>query len=280
MPFIENNTNGVVYMTAPNIDAKHAFTTRIGGVSTGIYESLNLGQSLGDDRALVRENYGILCGALGITCDDIVGSHQVHGAQVRVVTKADRGDVFVKTSHIADGLITIEHGVALAVFSGDCVPILLHDPVSGAIGAVHAGWRGTVADIAGAAVSRMSEEYGCNPADIRAAIGPCISKCCFETDSDVTDALHSVLPEAAGNCYERRGEKYMTDLKEANRLLLQRAGVHDISISDECTSCRSDKYWSHRRTKGKRGSQAAIIFRHCGRDPQSPDINNSKGSSK
>jgi len=259
MTFIENTTDGVVYMTAPNIETAHAFTTRFGGVSQGIYASLNLGQNFADDRSNVLKNYELVCRALGVSEEDIVFSRQVHGAAVRVVSREDRGALFSGATQEADALITCESGVALTVFVGDCLPILLHDPVRGAIGAVHAGWRGTAADIAGAAVRRMTGEFGCSPADIRAAIGPGISKCCYETDRDVSDAMHKLLGERAETCVTARGDKYMVDLKEANRLLLMMSGITGIMVSDECTSCSSDKYWSHRRTNGKRGSQAAII---------------------
>jgi len=250
-------------MAAPNIEAAHAFTTRLGGVSRGIFESLNLGLSVGDDRADVMRNYAAVCGFLGIATEDIVFSRQVHSARIRVAGRADRGALFGASACEADGIVTADAGVALAVFAGDCAPILLHDPVAGAVGAVHAGWRGTVADIAGAAVRKMAGEFGCVPSDVRAAIGPCISKCCFETGRDVAGALCAALPGAEGSCIAPcggKGDKYMVDIKEANRLLLQRAGVRDIELSDECTSCRCDKYWSHRRTDGKRGSQAAIII--------------------
>jgi len=175
------------------------------------------------------------------------------------MTREDRCGLYAPPKCEADGQITRSPGVALTVFTGDCVPILLHDPVTSAIGAVHAGWRGTAADAVGAAVRKMMEEYGCTPGDIRAAIGPSISKCCYETDNDVAEALRNMLGEAAENCLTVQGKKYMTDLKKANHLLLSRAGVQNISISEECTSCQSDKYWSHRKTKGQRGSQAAII---------------------
>ena len=257
--FNEISSNGVLYMAAPNIGVAHAFTTRIGGVSCGEFESLNLGLSLGDERANVIENFGLVCGALGIVTEDIVFSQQIHSARIRVASREDRGSLYGAPAPEADGLVTREAGVALTVFAGDCAPILLHDPIVGAAGAVHAGWRGTTADIAGAAVRKMAGEFGCLPPNIRAAIGPCISKCCFETDRDVADALYAILPESAGECVAPRGNKYMADLKEANRQLLIRAGVRDITISDECTSCQSGKYWSHRRTKGKRGTQAAII---------------------
>jgi len=259
MSLTEKMANGVLFMTAPNIDAPHAFTTRFGGVSRGIYESLNLSVNLGDDPGCVRENYGRICGALDISDSDIVCSRQVHGTVVRAVGRADRGMLFTTARLEADGLATCEAGVTLAVFTADCTPILLYDPVRKAVAAVHAGWRGTVADIAGEAVRRMAAEFGCRPADIRAAIGPCISVCCYETGPDVPDALHRTLGAEADNCITPFGAKFRVDLKNANRLLLVRAGLSDIIVSDECTACRSDKFWSHRATKGKRGSQAAFI---------------------
>jgi YfiH family protein len=146
------------------------------------------------------------------------------------------------------------------VFSADCVPILLHDPIRNVVGAIHAGWRGTAENIAGDTVRKMVSEFGCAPGEISAAIGPCISKCCYETDRDVVSALIKALgEEEAAGCITTNNSKYMVDLKETNRLLLQRSGLCDIMVSEECTSCQNDKYWSHRRTNGQRGSQAAII---------------------
>jgi len=257
--FIEKRYHDLVYMTAPNIEATHAFTTRYGGVSRGVFDSLNLGLYLGDDPDHVKDNFRSLCDALGISGSDIVRTRQVHTANIRVVTRDDRGGLFNEATDEADGLITRDTGVALMIFIADCVPILLHDDTQGAVGAVHAGWRGTALDIAGAAVRKMSESFGCIPDNIRAAIGPCVSKCCYETDSDVADALYEALGEPAENCISGHGGKYLVDLKEANRLLLTRSGLNSISVSDECTACRCDKYWSHRRSNGLRGSQAAII---------------------
>ena len=259
--FVEQTVHGLTYMTAPNIETMHAFTTRFGGVSRGVYKELNLGQHLDDDRECVRENYMRLCNALGMAEADIVCQKQVHGTDVAVVTEADRGRLYAATGAEGDGLITCSPGVALMVFAADCVPILLHDVKRGVIGALHAGWRGTALGIAGAAVRKMAEEFGC--ADIKAAVGPCISKCCFETDRDVADALYSSLGGEADRCIERRGDKFMADIKEANRLMLIKAGLknEDIAVSNECTFCLSDKYWSHRRTKGIRGTQAAVIYR-------------------
>ena len=247
-------------MCAPNIQITHAFTTRIGGVSTGVFSTLNLGANSGDDPSSVRGNYEIVCRAINISSDDLIGTRQVHGNSVRIVKREDRGKLFLRESIEADGMITNEQGVALIVFTADCVPVLLQDPVCSVISAVHSGWRGTAQDIVGSAVRKMSEAYGSSPINIRAAIGPSISKCCYETDSDVANALCSTLSDdVAECCISMRGDKYMVDLKEANRILLKRAGLTDIAVSEECTSCNSCKYWSHRRTKGHRGSQAAII---------------------
>jgi len=259
MKFKENNKNGVVFMTSPNINTTHAFTTRIGGVSSGIFESLNLAQRAGDDHEKVRENYSRLCSALGISIDDLVCSTQVHGTYIRVITREDCGGLLKSNSHQADGLITKTPGAALLVFTADCVPILLYDPVQNAAAAVHAGWRSTVANITGIAVQKMETEFGCSHSDIKAAIGPCISKCCFETDADVAGAVRGALPGNAEDCLTQHGSKYMVDLKEVNRILLTQAGVTDIIVSDECTSCLDNKYWSHRKTQGNRGSQAAVI---------------------
>jgi len=259
MSFVENNIDGVVFMTAPNIDTTHAFTTRNGGISKGIYESLNLARHAGDDPGDVKENYTLLCRALKITADDIICSTQVHGTHIRIVSPDDRGRLLKSDLHQADGLITNSTGVALMVFTADCVPVLLYDPEKNVAGAVHAGWRGTVANITGITIKKMVNEFGCSPAGIKAAIGPCISKCCFETDADVANAVYDSLPEDADRCLSRHGAKYMIDLKEANRIFLTKAGLGDISISDECTSCLTEKYWSHRKTRGHRGSQAAVI---------------------
>jgi len=246
-------------MTSPNIPVTHAFTTRYSGVSSGIFESLNLAQRGGDDIEKVKENYSRLCSTLGITTDNIVCSTQVHGTHIRVITNEDCGKLFKPQPEQADGLITKAPGAALMVFTADCVPILLYDPVKEAAAAIHAGWRSTAANIAGIAVSKMAEEFSCTPSDIRAAIGPCISKCCFETDPDVPAAICTAIPDAAETCFTQKGKKYMVDLKETNRLLLTKAGIKDIVISGECTFCLSTKYWSHRKTQGQRGSQVAII---------------------
>lgn len=250
------------YLRAENLSgAVHCFTTRYGGVSEGVLSSLNLGIHRGDRPENVLENYRILGDAVGFSPEDLVFTHQTHTAIVRQVGRADRGQgLFAPVPGDYDGLITDEPGVALIVFSADCTPILLYDPVRHAIGAVHAGWRGTAAGIAANAVRLMGEQFGSDPANIRAAIGPCIGPCCFETGPEVPEAMVSALGAEAENYIAPKGEKYYVNLKEMNRLWLERAGVTQVELSCDCTRCQPLRFWSHRITGDARGSQAAIIM--------------------
>ncbi|MEL4106436.1 peptidoglycan editing factor PgeF [Oscillospiraceae bacterium WX1] len=249
-------------MTSSLLTVTHAFTTRGGGVSRGIHASLNLGQNVGDDPTAVRENYQLLAASLGLPAGGFVFSRQVHGAEVRLVTKEDRVDVFQPVPFEADGLVTAAINVPLVIFTADCVPMLLFDPQAHAVGAVHAGWRGTVADIAGAAVRKMAACFGTHPKNLRAAIGPCISQCCFETGKDVTAAVSALIGAAASNFIRADDSTFNVDLKGINTFLLSRAGLkaENIDVSPECTACSNTKYWSHRVTKGQRGSQATVIM--------------------
>lgn len=250
------------YLAAEGISAPHCFTTRYGGVSTGHLASLNIGPSRGDDIANVVENYRILGNALGFAPEDVVIPRQTHSDIVRRVGIKDRGSgLFYPAQGECDALITDEPGVALMVSTADCTPIVYHDPVTGAVGAAHAGWRGTAADIAGKTVRAMAAEFGCDPANIRAAIGPNIGDCCFETDADVPDAMIAAFGEEAKQFIRQVGNKYYVNLKGINALALRRAGVKHIEISDACTVCQCHRFWSHRVTRGLRGSQGAIIMR-------------------
>lgn len=248
------------YLQAEGITARHCFTTRFGGVSEGVLSSLNIGIHRGDRWENVLKNYEILGNALGFDTKNIVLSHQTHTDTVLKVGKAQAGSgLYGPELPECDGLITNEPGVALAIFTADCTPILLHDPVTGAVGAVHAGWRGTAASIAGKAVAAMVREFGSRPEDIRAAIGPNIGVCCFETDRDVPEAMVAAFGEEAKPFIFPKEDKYYVNLKEINALVLRRAGVDHIEISTDCTVCQSHRFWSHRVTRGDRGSQGAII---------------------
>lgn len=241
--------------------AVHCFSTRLGGVSEGHLASLNLGMHRGDAQETVIENYRILGSAVGFAPEQTVFPKQRHTDIIRVVTEENRGEgIYRDAPDICDGQITDRPGVALVTFSADCTPVLLFDPVRRAIGAVHAGWRGTAQGIAAKAVDAMVKEFGCRPSDIRAAIGPCISKCCFETDYDVPRAMLDSLGPKAVTAFTQRGEKYFVDLKFCNALWLQRADVGALDISPDCTACSTDRYWSHRRQGDLRGSLAGIIM--------------------
>ena len=250
---------GLEYLTAPNMNIPHAFTTRLGGVSEGIFASLNIALHRGDSDENVKQNYEILADALGFDLGSLVLTRQTHSDIVRVVTKNDARGIDHRNYPECDALITNDAGCALVVFTADCTPILLFDQVTGAVGAVHAGWRGTAADIAGKTVCAMVAELGCHPENIRAAIGPNIGYCCFKTDRDVPEAITEAFGNEAKQFIRKEGEKYRVDLKAVNALALRRAGVTDIEISDECTMCRPDRFWSHRITGASRGSQGAVI---------------------
>lgn len=249
------------YLTSSVISVPHCFSTRHGGVSEGYLSSLNLGIHRGDVRANVEKNYEILGEAVGFDPATLVFTHQTHTDIVARVGKKDCGDGLVREVTVErDGLITNEKDVTLIVFSADCTPILLHDPVRHAIGAVHSGWRGTAAGIVKKAVEKMTRDFGTDPQDIEAAIGPCIGRCCFETHNDVPDAMLDALGDAAMCAITDDGNgKFHVDLKELNRIWLQKVGVTKIDVSGDCTACQPDRFWSHRKIGNARGSLAAII---------------------
>ena len=156
--------------------------------------------------------------------------------------------------------MTNEPGVALTIFSADCTPVLLFDPIARAIGAAHAGWRGTAAGIAARAVEAMQREFGCRPENIRAAIGPCIGPCCFETDADVPDAMRAALGSEAGQAIRPAGAKILCRPESGSTPFgCSRAGVTCIDVSADCTACQPQRFWSHRRVGNARGSLAAVI---------------------
>lgn len=260
---ITNKLGQLEYLTAEGISASHCFTTRLGGVSTGHLSSLNLGTSRGDDPENVLENFRRLGSALGFDSHNLVLSRQTHSDIVCRVTEKDRGaGLFTPHLDECDALITDVPGLTLAVFTADCTPILFWDSKTGAVGAAHAGWRGTASAIAAKTVEAMGREFGSRPEDIHAAIGPNIGFCHFETDSDVPDAMLAAFGPKIQAFIRPQGEKFYLDLKAINAWILGKAGVTDIDISTECTVCQCDRFWSHRVTKGARGSQAAIIV--CG----------------
>ena len=259
--FLEQNENGLIYMASTVLPARHAFFTRFGGVSEGPFASLNFGSNLGDEPAHVRENYRRASALMGADIDGCAVTRQVHGNVVRIVTAADRHVCMSPVPYEADGIVTAERGLPLFCFTADCVPALLLDPEHGVAGAGHCGWRSSVADILRVAIEQM-ELLGARRESLRAALGPAIGACCFETDDDVPEAVSRCLGGDTAGLFVRRPDgKTLVDLRGANRRRLLQLGLSEehIDCSDECTVCSHDKYWSHRYTKGKRGSQAACI---------------------
>ncbi len=252
--------NGTLeYLAAEGIGAKHCFTTRLGGVSVGPLAGLNIGCHRGDAAENISENYEILANALDFDLKKLVLTRQTHSDIVRCVTCADHAGLDHHGYPECDALITNDPGTALVVFTADCTPILFSDPVTGAVGAAHAGWRGTAADIAGKTVRAMQTHFGCDPKNIRCAIGPNLGPCCFETDGDVPEAMLKAFGEAVRPHIRPAGNKFYVNLKAINALALSQAGVAHMEISTDCTRCNPSKYWSHRLHGPARGSQGAII---------------------
>jgi len=260
--------NGLVWLESQTISVSggvaHGFSTRQGGVSTGCFDSLNLGHTRGDDPVAVRENYRRFCEATGAgRVEDLVLSHQVHQDHIRLCTADDRGKGLDRPrDYNADGLMTDQRGLPLFIFSADCIPILFYDPVRRAVAACHAGWRGTAQAIAAKTVRCMAEAFGSRPEDLLTAIGPGIGPCCFTTHEDVPQAMVGALGDLALPYIRPAAEKgkYHVDLKGINSALLRSAGVDSVEVSDHCTGCRQDLYWSHRFTGSARGSMGAVIM--------------------
>lgn len=247
------------YLTAQQITTPHCFTTRYGGVSTGTQASLNLAVGRGDTLENVCTNIEILAKALDFDTGKLVMTRQIHSDIVRPVTAADARGLCHRDYPECDALVTNDPGVTLMVFTADCTPLLLHDPVTGAVGAAHAGWRGTALDIAGKTVEAMVRLYGCKSENIHAAIGPNIGPCHFETNADVPHALLAAFGKDVEGFIQHRGDKFFPDLKAVNAYALRRRGLRHIDISTDCTYCQCQRFWSHRASQGQRGSQGALI---------------------
>lgn len=266
MSFTEHNVNGLIYDTADGLSAaggvRHAFTTRCGGVSPAPFDSLNFFERNGDTPENVFANYRLLGEAAGLDLSRAVGNRQVHGDAVKLIREADAGRLaYGARPYDADALLTDVPNLPLVAFSADCCTVLLCDPVRRCVGAVHAGWKGTALGVARRAVEGMTDAYGSDPADIRAALGPSIGACCFETDGDVPEAILDGFGGGAERFMERRGGKFHVDLKGLNRAWLLRAGLceNHIETHPDCTACRLDRYWSHRKLGARRGGQIAVI---------------------
>lgn len=265
---IKNEKDGVVYLTFPLFEKagiKHGFSTKLGGVSVGDCATMNLSFTRGDDEEAVLENHRRFAKAVGYPVENVVLSNQVHETKILRVDEKDCGKGVVRKSDIIgiDGLITNDKKVVLMTFFADCVPLFFYDPVKKAIGASHSGWRGSVKRIGEKTVRRMEEEFGSNPKDILAVIGPSICKDCYEVSEDVAAAFQKEFKEEQWQeiLEEKPAHKYQLDLWRANEIILEEAGIpkEQIEVSGVCTCCHFDWLFSHRATGGRRGNLAGVI---------------------
>jgi len=236
-----------------------AVSTRIGGVSQNPYYSLNLGYHVGDTHDSVAENRRRFCNKLDIDVGSMVISQQIHGNTTIVIDDSHKGHgAYGHEDAIsgADAMITTSRGIALAVFTADCVPVMVVDPVRKAIGIAHAGWRGALHKIAARTVLKMRDTFGTQPTDCLVALGPSIGPCCYRTGEDVISQFRSAFGPAVCIAEDR------LDLQLAVELQLAHAGVEKSNISSSrlCTACNTDLFYSYRAEGGQTGRMMSVIM--------------------
>ena len=245
----------------------HAISTRIGGVSSEPYDSLNLGLHVGDVDENVLANREKFARSLGFQLDDIVTPNQVHGVKVVRVDENHRGrgsKVYADSIEKTDALITDVENLPLMLCFADCVPILFVDVDNRAVGLAHGGWKGTVNKIAAKTFLAMRENFGTTPENCLVGIGPSIGACCYEVGAEVKAACEKNFP----NHYEliiNRDGKIFFDLQTANKIQLEEVGIptENIDVAVECTCCNSNFYFSYRAARKNKlnetGRIAALI---------------------
>jgi len=233
----------------------HAVFTRIGGKSSGVFHSLNVGHLIGDDPSAVEANHGLIFRTLGIEAGQVITARQVHGAHVAAVTASQRGTVLPAT----DSLITDERRIALLLRFADCLPLMLYDPLKHAIGLVHAGWRGVIAGVVPNTVTALQHTFGCHPTSLIACLGPAIGPCCYQVGADLATKVEQAFGPQSGLLLPQPDGTLHFDLPGAVRWQLERMGVQKIEDSALCTSCHTDEFFSHRAENGHTGRFAAVL---------------------
>lgn len=265
---IHNADNGVVFLSFRLFDEAgltNAFSTRLGGVSDGIYKGMNLSFHRGDRFDNVMENHRLFAEAVGYEHKNTVFSDQIHETSITHVTASDKGHGMQGEKGIQgmDGLITDEPGIPLMTFYADCVPLLFYDPVKKVIAAAHSGWRGTVSKIGALMIETLVKDNHCRRDDILAVIGPSICQNCYEVGEDVILEFKKCLPQKVINkaVIDKENGKYQLNLWAANEYILKNAGIKDehLTLPDICTCHNSELMISHRATGGKRGNMAAVL---------------------
>jgi len=244
-----------------NSGLDYGFSTRLGGASEGSLSSLNLGVNRPDAIDNLKANYKIFCDGIGIDYNSVIVPKQVHSDDILPVSAKNRDIMLFSQSPkpCCDGLVTTDSTVSIGVFYADCTPVLLFDPIKKCLSTVHCGWRGTVKGFAGKGVRTMVEKFGCTPGDIHCAIGPCIEANCFEVGEEVAQEFWKSGFESFVKPAELNG-KFYVDLKGVNRKVLINSGVvaENITVSEECTHCLPEKYFSHRGLGADTGRMALI----------------------
>jgi len=248
--------NGIRYFQFDALQTRHALFTRHGGVSPNPWGSLNVGGTVGDDLARVRENRMLSFQALGCEPESIFDVWQVHSADVVCATAPRLAD---ESYRQADIILTDQPDVTLFMRFADCVPILVHDPRNGIIGLAHAGWMGTLGDVATSTIEAMQKKYGSKPADLIAGIGPSIGPDHYEIGADVILQVMQKYGDDSELFLKSHNGKIHFNLWEANRSALERAGVGQIEVSGICTACNTADWFSHRAEKGRTGRFGALI---------------------
>lgn len=270
MQIKQNREGEVEYLTFPLLEqtgiVRHLFSTRVGGVSKGIYCGMNLSYTRGDDKEAVDENFRRIARVLKCDVGDIVCSDQTHTVNLRVVSRQDGGKGILRPKDYTDidGLLTDEPGLFLATFYADCVPLYFVDVKRKVIALAHSGWRGTVARMGRCVIEKMKDVYGTDPKDIVAAVGPSICQECYEVSEDVADAFaqeFKVDGQTDEILISKGGGKYQLDLWRANEIVLTEAGIptEQIQVTDLCTCHNSEYLFSHRASQGRRGNLGAFL---------------------
>jgi YfiH family protein len=235
-----------------------ATSTRSGGVSSKPYESLNLAYHVNDDPNNVTDNRQRFCNELGIDVNTLVLARQVHGDNIEIVESKDAGrgaysieDAIPDT----DAMITTSKSISIGILTADCVPVMIFDPVKSAIGAVHAGWKGTILMLPAKTILKMKESFGTDPSDCMVALGPSIGHCCYEVGEELITQFDKAF--GAGKC--TTGNKL--DLPQAVKLQLVGVGVKkdNISSNSDCTACNLDLFYSHRAENGVTGRMMSLV---------------------
>lgn len=266
----EKEKNGVKYLSFPTLEktgiVKQMFSTRTGGVSEGIFSTMNFSFTRGDKKEHVLENYRRIADILDCRLEDFVCADQTHTTNIRVVGREDGGKGVVRQKDYADidGLITNEKGIVLVTFFADCVPLYFVDPVRKVIGLSHSGWRGTVNRMGEKTITKMEEVFGCRRTDLITAIGPSICMSCYEVGEEVAKEFQTAFPkeeEQREILKKKENGKYLLNLWKANYYIMVNAGVRpeNIAVTDICTCCNADVLFSHRKSMGKRGNLGAFL---------------------